>query len=96
MRFRGEPFVDLDGVPWGSLPTLKTVQLEKGQRYPIEVVGIAELRGESHQEPPDDPFVPPHECAERGPVACCRGGCEGVIGRLQLSLPASSGSTARR
>ncbi len=42
MKFRGEPFVDLDGVPWGSLPTLKTVQLEKGQRYPIEVVGIAE------------------------------------------------------
>lgn len=42
MTFRGEPFVDLDGVPWGSLPTLKTVQLEKEQRYPIEIVGIAE------------------------------------------------------
>ncbi len=42
MTFDGEPFIDLDGVPWGSLPTLKTVSLEKGRSYPIEIVGVSE------------------------------------------------------
>ncbi len=42
MTFQGKPFVDLEGVVWGSLPTLKTVHLEKGRRYPIEVVGVSE------------------------------------------------------
>src|SRR5690606_23495886 len=42
MTFEGAPFIDLQGVPWGSLPTLKMVRLEKGRRYPIEVTGIAE------------------------------------------------------
>jgi beta-glucosidase len=42
LSFQGKPFVDLKGVPWGSLPTLRTVHLEKGQRYPIEVMGVSE------------------------------------------------------
>jgi beta-glucosidase len=42
MTFEGEPLIDLDGVPWGSLPSLKTVSLEKGRRYPIEIVGVSE------------------------------------------------------
>ncbi len=42
MTFEGEPFVDLQGTPWGSLPTLKTVRLEKGRRYPITVTGVSE------------------------------------------------------
>ncbi|MHA6720997.1 glycoside hydrolase family 3 C-terminal domain-containing protein [Sphingomonas sp. RS6] len=41
MKFEGKPFVDLKDAPWGSLPTMKTVRLEKGKRYPIEVSGDA-------------------------------------------------------
>ncbi len=38
MELDGKPFVDLSKAGWGSLPTLKTVTLEKGHRYPIRVV----------------------------------------------------------
>jgi beta-glucosidase len=41
LRFEGKPFVDLKDAPWGSLPTMKTVRLEKGRRYPITVTGDA-------------------------------------------------------
>ncbi|UIJ44155.1 glycoside hydrolase family 3 C-terminal domain-containing protein [Sphingomonas cannabina] len=41
LKFDGQPFVDLKDAPWGSLPTMKTVTLEKGRRYPIEVTGDA-------------------------------------------------------
>ncbi len=41
MKFEGKPFVDLKDAPWGSLPTMKTVRLEKGKRYPVEVTGDA-------------------------------------------------------
>lgn len=41
LQFQGKPFVDLKDAPWGSLPTMKTVRLEKGKRYPIEVRGDA-------------------------------------------------------
>ncbi len=41
LNFQGKPFVDLKDAPWGSLPTMKTVRLEKGRRYPIEVTGDA-------------------------------------------------------
>ncbi|WP_307120453.1 glycoside hydrolase family 3 C-terminal domain-containing protein [Sphingomonas kyeonggiensis] len=41
MKFEGKPFVDLKDAPWGSLPTMKTVRLEKGKRYPVEVNGDA-------------------------------------------------------
>jgi beta-glucosidase len=41
MTFQGKAFVDLKDAPWGSLPTMKTVRLEKGRRYPIEVTGDA-------------------------------------------------------
>jgi beta-glucosidase len=37
MRFAGKPLVDLVNAPWGSLRKLKTVQMVKGRRYPIEV-----------------------------------------------------------
>ena len=37
MRFDGKPFTDLRKSGWASLPTMKTVRLEKGRRYPIEV-----------------------------------------------------------
>jgi beta-glucosidase len=37
MSFDGKPLVDLVDAPWGSLPRLKTVRMEKGHRYPIEV-----------------------------------------------------------
>ena len=42
MTFEGQPLIDLKGVPWGSLPSLKTVRLEKGRRYPIEIAGVSE------------------------------------------------------
>src|SRR5690606_36486114 len=42
MTFQREPFIDLEGVVWGSMPTLKTFHLEKGQRYLVEVVGVSE------------------------------------------------------
>ncbi len=38
LKVDGKPFADLRKAGWGSLPTLKTLQLEKGRRYPIEVV----------------------------------------------------------
>ena len=41
MKFQGKPFVDLKDAPWGSLPTMRTVRLEKGKRYPVEVTGDA-------------------------------------------------------
>ncbi len=37
MTFDGKPFADLHNAPWGSLPKLTTVRLEKGRRYSIEV-----------------------------------------------------------
>ena len=37
MRFDGKPLVDLVNAPWGSLPKLRTVQMLKGHRYPLEV-----------------------------------------------------------
>jgi beta-glucosidase len=41
MKFQGKLFADLKDAPWGSLPTMKTVRLEKGRRYPVEVTGDA-------------------------------------------------------
>jgi beta-glucosidase len=38
LKFDGKPFADLRKAGWGSLPTLKTIRLEKGRKYPIEVV----------------------------------------------------------
>ncbi len=38
MKLDGKPFADLRKAGWASLPTLKTLRLEKGHRYPIEVV----------------------------------------------------------
>ena len=43
MRFDGQPFVDLRGASWNSLPTLKTVRLEGGRRYPITVTTEARV-----------------------------------------------------
>jgi beta-glucosidase len=37
LRFAGKPLVEFVNAPWGSLPKLKTVQMVKGHRYPIEV-----------------------------------------------------------
>ncbi|MET3663414.1 glycoside hydrolase family 3 C-terminal domain-containing protein [Caulobacter sp. 1776] len=37
MKFDGKPFADLRKAGWASLPTMKTLRLEKGHRYPIEV-----------------------------------------------------------
>jgi beta-glucosidase len=37
LRFAGKPLVGFVNAPWGSLPKLKTVQMVKGHRYPIEV-----------------------------------------------------------
>jgi beta-glucosidase len=37
MHFNGAYFVDLKNSSWNSLPTMKTVTLEKGKRYPIEI-----------------------------------------------------------
>ncbi|MET0247481.1 MAG: glycoside hydrolase family 3 C-terminal domain-containing protein [Sphingomonas sp.] len=41
LKVDGKPFVDLKDAPWGSLPTMKTVRLEKGKRYPVEITGDA-------------------------------------------------------
>jgi len=43
MRFDGQPFVDLTKASWNSLPTMKTVTLEKGRRYPITVTTEARI-----------------------------------------------------
>ncbi|WP_044332732.1 glycoside hydrolase family 3 C-terminal domain-containing protein [Sphingomonas hengshuiensis] len=37
MKLEGKPFADLSKSGWGSLPTLKTIRLQKGHRYPIEI-----------------------------------------------------------
>ncbi|HWW25020.1 MAG TPA: glycoside hydrolase family 3 C-terminal domain-containing protein, partial [Caulobacter sp.] len=37
LKVDGKPFADLRKAGWASLPTLKTLRLEKGHRYPIEV-----------------------------------------------------------
>ncbi len=41
MKLDGKPFADLKKSGWGSLPTMKTIKLEKGRRYPIEVTSEA-------------------------------------------------------
>jgi beta-glucosidase len=38
LKIDGKPFADLRKAGWGSLPTLKTLRLDKGRRYPIEIV----------------------------------------------------------
>ena len=43
MTLDGAPFVDLRGASWNSLPTLKTVRLEGGRRYPITVTTEARI-----------------------------------------------------
>ncbi|MGY1520323.1 glycoside hydrolase family 3 C-terminal domain-containing protein [Luteimonas sp. A482] len=43
MRFDGQPFVDLRGASWNSLPTMKTVRLEGGRRYPVTVTTEARI-----------------------------------------------------
>jgi beta-glucosidase len=42
LELDGKPFVDLADKPYGSLPTMKTLKLERGHRYPIEIAGEAE------------------------------------------------------
>jgi beta-glucosidase len=37
LKIDGKPFADLRKAGWGSLPTLKTLRLEKGKRYPVEI-----------------------------------------------------------
>ncbi|MEO6217031.1 MAG: glycoside hydrolase family 3 C-terminal domain-containing protein [Sphingomonas sp.] len=37
MTLNGKPFVDLSKSQWNSLPTMKTIELVKGRRYPIEI-----------------------------------------------------------
>lgn len=41
MTLNGKPFADLSKSGWGSLPTFKEIQLEKGHRYAIEVTSDA-------------------------------------------------------
>ncbi|KAF1688052.1 glycoside hydrolase family 3 [Pseudoxanthomonas broegbernensis] len=43
MTFDGQPFVDLSKASWNSLPTMKTVRLEAGRRYPITVTTEARI-----------------------------------------------------
>ena len=43
LRLDGQPFVDLRKASWNSLPTLKTVHLEGGRRYPIQVTTEARI-----------------------------------------------------
>lgn len=43
MTFEGQPFVDLSKASWNSLPTMRTVTLEKGRRYPISVTTEARI-----------------------------------------------------
>ncbi|MGY1409431.1 glycoside hydrolase family 3 C-terminal domain-containing protein [Luteimonas sp. A611] len=43
MQFDGKPFVDLRGASWNSLPTMKTVRLEGGRRYPVTVTTEARI-----------------------------------------------------
>jgi len=37
MTMNGKPFVDLGASHWNSLPTMKTIDLVKGRRYPIQI-----------------------------------------------------------
>lgn len=37
MTFEGKPFVDLSKGGWGTLPTMREVQLVAGKRYPVEI-----------------------------------------------------------
>jgi len=41
LKFEGKLIADLKDAPWGSLPAMKTVRLEKGKRYPVEITGDA-------------------------------------------------------
>jgi len=41
LTFDGKVLVDLKDARWGSLPTMKIVQLEKGKRYPVRITGDA-------------------------------------------------------
>ncbi len=43
MTFDGQLFVDLTKASWNSLPTMKTVRLEKGRRYPVTVATEARI-----------------------------------------------------
>ena len=43
MEFDGKPFADLRGASWNSLPTMRTVRLEGGRRYPIKVTTEARI-----------------------------------------------------
>ena len=43
MTLDGQPFVDLTKASWNSLPTMRTVTLEKGRRYPITVTTEARI-----------------------------------------------------
>ncbi|EJL36849.1 beta-glucosidase-like glycosyl hydrolase [Caulobacter sp. AP07] len=38
MKLDGKPFADLRKAGWGSLPTLKTIRLEKGRKYAVEII----------------------------------------------------------
>jgi beta-glucosidase len=42
MKLDGKPFIDLGEAAYGSLPTMKTLTLEKGRRYPVEISGEAQ------------------------------------------------------
>ncbi|WP_246205009.1 glycoside hydrolase family 3 C-terminal domain-containing protein [Altericroceibacterium indicum] len=37
MNFEGKPFIDMSEASWGTLPNFKTVTLEAGHKYPVEV-----------------------------------------------------------
>ena len=43
MEFDGKPLVDLHGASWNSLPTMRTVRLEGGRRYPVKVTTEARI-----------------------------------------------------
>jgi beta-glucosidase len=61
MSLDGKAFVDLRGASWNSLPTMRTVRLEGGRRYPITVstqarilTGIGMLWKRISETPEDD------------------------------------------
>ncbi|MBO9560955.1 MAG: glycoside hydrolase family 3 C-terminal domain-containing protein [Caulobacter sp.] len=41
LKLDGKAFADLRKSGWGSLPTMKTIKLEKGRKYPIEITSEA-------------------------------------------------------
>lgn len=43
LKLDGKPFADLRKASWASLPTLNTLRLEKGRRYPIEIISEAHV-----------------------------------------------------